>query len=1456
MKKTLSLVLSIILAVQLLAVMPASGATTSQPPNSVQAKLTGDKLNISWNAVAGAQSYKVYRYSNVTKKYEFIGSPVNGELSYVDLVGVGGITKDTRFTYHVTATDSAGVESKGSVSVSAVYPKNTAAVPGSVRAVNASDKILLTWTSAKDATGYKVYRALSKTGNAQLISGPVPLTATAYTDVSFASLNVKTSTPVYYFVTAVDRFNLESNKSAAVMILKLPPAVPAKLSASYADGSVKLEWQASPGAAKYKVHWSTSASSPLKTLLSDAVTSTAFTVPVNRQHVIKDTRYYYAVTAVDAWENNSLPAVKSVVIPSNVPAIPSKVTALNENNVIHLSWAQATNATQYNVYRSSSVKGPFTKVNSAPVAVNQFADSSLQDLYVTSDKVYYYTISSVNPYQTESAKSTPVSVVLKPPSGPSGIVAVMVDHQVELNWSSKEGSSGYHIYRSDSKETGFTLLDRVLEPPYTDASVAVSLPKDKKQYYIIAALDGQGRESLKSSPAEVVLPKNTADSPLSLNAALSKKIVSLSWSSSDGAAGYKVYRKVSGTEDYVLLTPEPVIAGTSFTDNTLKEQFYTENTLYDYAVTAISAYGTESLMSTPQSVTLKKSLGASVLEGELSQAVAKLNWSAVDGAVGYKVYRQTQDAPFQLIAELPSSVRWLEQIIGATYTEDTTFTYRISAVEEEALESDYSNKVTFTMHSNVARVPADLKAEVAGKEVRLTWSASEQAQAYNIYRTLPGSDQSVLANVYGPVTSLTFTDSFLKDMPITAPIKLHYQVTANNAYGTESASSAPVEAVLNVPVTLPPSNAGQDPFNHLVNPGFELLTDASVADGWTKFTAAGATADIQRTIAPVDSGKYAMKIAATAIPLNGTVMISQLIPVPAGKPYDLSASLRIEELTNAKVQVFVNFYNAQNAVVASASAESQSATGAYAKVSKSAFIPKDAATARVYTILRATGDQGSGKLYVDNMAFAISRNAVLNPDFETEGSNNVAEGWAKFAPAGALTEFALTGEQVASGAKAQKIVTSMLPNQGTAMVSQLFYVQPNQPYYVSSQLLAEQLTNAKAQLFVNFYDVNNQVVGSANVDILSPTQRYRKVEKIGTIPATATSARVYAMIRAIAEQGSGSLFVDQFKFITEGIPLMNGSFENMSATTGFAEGWTKFIPAGVTGNVYATESPITSGTSAIRLSGENMASGNTIMAWQLLPVQGGKPYQLSGNFNLEHIQGSQAQLFINFYNSNNQIVGNTSVDVVSATNGFVALEKSGTIPLTAVQARVYAILRSGSEHGSGSVVVDDLHFATTKWMLKNKDFEQYTANNGTADSWIPYASQGVTGPQWNKAEGQVVSGQFAQSLAATDLYPGATVMISQIVTAEAGRPYRLGGDLNVTSLHHAKAQLFVNFYNNVNQVVGSGYIDITSPNGGYVRYDKTGIIPAGTTTARVYVLLTGTGSDGSGALYADQILFE
>ena len=100
----------------------------------------------------------------------------------------------------------------------------------------------------------------------------------------------------------------------------------------------------------------------------------------------------------------------------NAPATPTGLTATPGNLQVVLNWNASTGATSYNVSRSTTSGGPYTKL--ASPAATAFTDAT-----VSNGTTYYYVVAAVNAY----GASTNTAQVSATPAAPITNVSVSVD---------------------------------------------------------------------------------------------------------------------------------------------------------------------------------------------------------------------------------------------------------------------------------------------------------------------------------------------------------------------------------------------------------------------------------------------------------------------------------------------------------------------------------------------------------------------------------------------------------------------------------------------------------------------------------------------------------------------------------------------------------------------------------------------------------------------------------------------------------------------------------------------------------------------------------------------------------------------------------------------------------------------------------------------------------------------
>jgi fibronectin type 3 domain-containing protein len=263
-----------------------------------------------------------------------------------------------------------------------------------------------------------------------------------------------------------------------------------------------------------------------------------------------------------------------------LPPAPENVTASAADAQVTVSWAAVTGVKSYNVYRSDSQTGTYTKIGASTTA--SYVDT------VAATGTYYYKTSAVNADGFESAPSTPTAVAVTPPAAPTDVSASAADNKVTVSWTAVDGAKSYNVYRSDSQTGMYTKLGTPTTASYIDTVTATGT-----YYYKANVVSMGGFESALSTPTAVAVTPPAAPTDVSASAADAQ--VTVSWTAVTGASSYNVYRSDSQTGTYTKVgTPTT----TSYVDTVAAPG------TYYYKASAVSAGGFESALSTPTAISV------------------------------------------------------------------------------------------------------------------------------------------------------------------------------------------------------------------------------------------------------------------------------------------------------------------------------------------------------------------------------------------------------------------------------------------------------------------------------------------------------------------------------------------------------------------------------------------------------------------------------------------------------------------------------------------------------------------------------------------------------------------------------------------------------------------------------------------------------------------------------------
>ena len=159
-------------------------------------------------------------------------------------------------------------------------------------------------------------------------------------------------------------------------------ATPTGVKAVAGNAQITLRWQYPGNAQSYNVKRSTTKGGPYTPIASPTTMNYTDTDVANR------TKYYYVVSAVDAFgEGPNSSEVKATAM-STVPAAPTDLAAVGGTGQVALNWTEAVGATNYNVKRATSSGGETT--------IGSTTDTNYTDTGLANGTLYYYMVSAVD----------------------------------------------------------------------------------------------------------------------------------------------------------------------------------------------------------------------------------------------------------------------------------------------------------------------------------------------------------------------------------------------------------------------------------------------------------------------------------------------------------------------------------------------------------------------------------------------------------------------------------------------------------------------------------------------------------------------------------------------------------------------------------------------------------------------------------------------------------------------------------------------------------------------------------------------------------------------------------------------------------------------------------------------------------------------------------------------------
>lgn len=424
-------------------------------------------VKIEWNAVAGAEKYKIQRVTvdsagNNSGSYKTIDTISSSATSYKDTDVVAGRT----YRYRVFAIwGDAECDTPDS------FMHTFLKVPELSSFANAYGGIKFSWSSVKNAEKYKIMR--KESGEDWETIKTVSASTTTYTDKT-----AKNGVKYYYAVKAVKGDSESYYESKSFKYFGSP-----KATVENKTSAITVTWDKISGAKSYYVYRKGPGDTSWKRIA--IVTKNIYT----DKDVKNGKTYKYTVKAYNgdifSGYNTSGWSIKRLTAP--------KLKSIkNAASGITVEWSKVTGASKYIVYRKSGSLGSWE-------AIATTSSLSYTDKTAKAGTIYTYTVKAG--YSDYRSTYIADGLKMKRLARPALESVKSSKSGVTFKWDTVTGASGYYVYR----KTGSGSWEEIAKVTgaSSDSYVDKTAKKGKTYYYSVRAYSGSYKSAYNTSGLKI-----------------------------------------------------------------------------------------------------------------------------------------------------------------------------------------------------------------------------------------------------------------------------------------------------------------------------------------------------------------------------------------------------------------------------------------------------------------------------------------------------------------------------------------------------------------------------------------------------------------------------------------------------------------------------------------------------------------------------------------------------------------------------------------------------------------------------------------------------------------------------------------------------------------------------------------------------------------------------------------
>lgn len=442
----------------------------------------------------------------------------------------------------------------------------------------------------------------------------------------------------------------------------------------------------------------------------------------------------------DVESEQTIPVIKKIQV--------TEPTGFESPVYYDIRWNKYNGALGYEIYRSTTESGAYTKIGEVDSDKRFFIDSVSKGNWNTK---YFYKVRVLLEGNNYS-ESDPVSAQAEGILYTTMAGASLNGDMAQITWNTMEGATGYRIERRKKGEETYQAIADITDGTVNSYEEDFSLfPLGYYEYRVQAYKDS---EEAAWSDA-MILAKDLRVTPLTYGT------VKFEWLPNEEAATYRIYVIYKGTDGNSRTVYWQKNAGSPTELNTCTLRLDTLNgfktgNMLNSRVMAYSADGTE--LGTSCLVSYHTNPNPLTLTGSYSNDTLTLSWTGGAGADAIYIYRsmdkdQQGDTPYAVVTD--SGVCSFED---NQFTECGTYYYWVYPGA-----TNLSGQIIYgeasVYQQKIGLSPVTMKEVTAQGEgsLKIVWDAVPKAEKYSVFRCT--EENGIYSLLKSDITSCEYIDS-------------------------------------------------------------------------------------------------------------------------------------------------------------------------------------------------------------------------------------------------------------------------------------------------------------------------------------------------------------------------------------------------------------------------------------------------------------------------------------------------------------------------------------------------------------------------------------------------------------------------------------------------------------------------------------------------------------------------